>query len=271
MSRAARLERGSKRRRESTDYSSAIRLLSAAVEEGLWTKHERLRFFFSTLFRGITFQGKSFLDVGGGTGLCTFYAECAGAVTAVCLEPEGAGSSKGFSSAFQRLKTRLRMVVASFHPVTLQEYARSGSTPFDVILLHNSINHLDEEACMHLLRDPLARQRYLEFFRELFRLTAPGGYVIICDCSPKNLFAAVGLRNPFVPTIEWTKHQTPETWVEIAEQAGYAMRNLTWTSFNCLGRVGALVLGNRLAAYFFMSHFRLVLQRPLATCGVEDQ
>ena len=49
------------------------------VAEGLWTKEPRLRLYTEFLFRGVPLAGRSVLDIGGGTGVFSFFAAANGA------------------------------------------------------------------------------------------------------------------------------------------------------------------------------------------------
>jgi hypothetical protein len=65
------------------------------------------------------------------------------------------------------------------------------------------------------------------------------------------------LKNPFAPTIEWDKHQQPELWSELLALAGYESRRTRWTPPNRTGRLGQLLLANRVAAYSLRSDFSI--------------
>jgi SAM-dependent methyltransferase len=220
---------------------------------------ENLRFFLRQLFAGIDLRGKKLLDVGAGTGVHSFYAASAGAMRVVSLEPEAAGSSAGVRAAFAGAAARLELDQVELVPQTIQEYDPAGEQ-FDVVLLHSSINHLDEDACVRLHHDPVARALYLGHFEKLAALAAPGATLIAVDCSRKNLFARVG-KNPLAPTIEWEKHQAPELWADLLQQAGFEHPRIRWLSFNTLRSPGRLLLGNRFAAYFLVSAFSLTVTR----------
>ncbi len=45
----------------------------------------KLRFYLDSLFRDIPFENKTMLDIGGGSGIFSFYAACMGAKRVVCL------------------------------------------------------------------------------------------------------------------------------------------------------------------------------------------
>jgi SAM-dependent methyltransferase len=228
----------------------------AMLSDGAWPSEGNLRFFLDTLFGKTDFRNKRVLDIGGGSGLISFYAACRGARDVVCLEPEGEGSSHGAREAFQKRSAFLKLDNVVFRPTTLQAFDSDGA-PFDVIVLCNSINHLDEAACMSLLETGASRIVYKELFSKMFALSSHGARLIACDCSRDNFFARYGIRNPFAPTIEWNKHQAPETWVDLLREAGFVNPEIRWTSPNRLRRWGGILLGNRPMAYFLDSHFCL--------------
>lgn len=218
-----------------------------------------LRFALRHLFAGIDLRGTKLLDVGAGTGAHSFYAASAGAARVVSLEPEAAGSATGVRDAFARTAAKLELDQVELVPQTIEKYDAAGEQ-FDVLLLHASINHIDEDACMRLHHDPVARALYVRHFEKLAALAAPGATLIAVDCSRKNLFGRFG-KNPLAPTIEWEKHQPPELWANLLKQAGFESPRIRWHSFNTLRSVGRLLLGNRVAAYFLVSVFSLTMTR----------
>ncbi len=189
-------------------------------------------------------EGKTVLEIGGGAGWVSLYARCSGASRVVCLEPEMAGSSRGFGLMFERLADRIGVDRIRLESVTLQEFNAVGEQ-FDVILMHNSINHLDEDACIGILRDPSARRRYRAIFDKIGQLAAAGATLVAADCSRYNFFAMLGLKNPVARSIEWDKHQSPGTWARLLRESGFDRPRIRLSSFNRLGRAGRLLLGNR--------------------------
>jgi SAM-dependent methyltransferase len=232
-----------------------------AIKERLYSTRSRLQFYMDTVFHGIDFANKTVLDIGGGTGLYSFYAASRGARRVLCLEPEADGSSPGAVEKIGRLKKLLGRENVEFRPTTLQAFEPEGET-FDVVLLHASINHLDETACIRLLEEPRYRAVYQALFAKISSLSSRGAKIIICDCSRHNFFALLGVRNPFAPTIEWEKHQAPETWAELLTTAGFVNPEITWRSFNRLGPVGRFMFANKAAAYFLKSTFCLRMEKP---------
>jgi SAM-dependent methyltransferase len=215
-----------------------------------------------SFFGTVPLKGRRILDIGGGFGLLSLYAVCCGAREAICIEPESAGVQTSDSEkTFTTLCEELGIQNARFVPETFQEYCRAFPDSFDVVCSCNSINHLDEAACISLLTNPASRAVYDDVFRQISKLTVPGSQVIIVDCSPHNVFARIGIRNPFAPTIEWHKHQAPETWAALLGEAGFAKPHISWLTFNGLGRTGRMILGHKNIAYMLRSHFRLEMHR----------
>lgn len=231
-------------------------LLDWASETGLHKNRENLAFGLNATYGDIDFQGKRVLDIGGGTGLVSFYAACRGAKTVVCLEPELAGSTSGVRDQFERTRDRLQLPQVVLESTELQSFD-PGPHSFDIVILTNSINHLDEPACVALLTSQAARNSYLEIIRHLAYICAPGAEVVITDCSNKNVFPKFGLTNPFMRSIEWHKHHTPSTWTALLQAEGFGKPVVSWSSFNTLRGVGRFMLAHRPVAYFLMSHFRL--------------
>ena len=111
------------------------------------------------------------------------------------------------------------------------------------------------------MRNEEARRKFESYFDKLFRLARPGADVVITDCSSKNLFPMLRLPHPFAKRIEWEKHQPPEVWAGILQKSGFSTPIIKWTSYASLGRIGELVLGNRVGAFLTTGHFVLRMKR----------
>lgn len=243
------------------DRSETCRLFfEAVIKEGLFASERNLAFRLESLFADRSWAGLRMLEIGGGAGVYSLYAAARGAADVVCLEPAGDGSTAGMAERFRRIRDAARIEHAQHLPLTFQAYEPEGD-PFDLVLLYNSVNHLDEAACAAVHRDPDAREVYRALFSRLHGLTRPGAQVILCDCSRYNLYPLLGLRNPIDPSIDWDLHQTPGVWEDLLRSAGFGRPALSWMTFNPLGRLGRFFLGNRLAAFFLVSHFRLEVER----------
>jgi len=233
--------------------------LNIAVKEGMCRSGSDLTFYLDYLFQGVSFTGESMIDIGSGSGLYSFYAAIMGAEQVVCLEPETEGSTRGTLKKFRKLSLDLSLNNVSFHPVRFQEFDTTRT--FEIILLHHSINHLDEEACIKLQYDDQAKRRYGLVFQKLSNIAAPSAKLIITDCSKDNFFAALGIRNPIAPTIEWHKHQSPQFWSNMLSNYGFINPKIRWFSFSPLRKIGRLLFGNQFASYFLTSAFLLVMDK----------
>lgn len=234
--------------------------LAVACQESLYSTPGNLEYYLHYLFQDTAFFGKTMLDIGGGGGLFSFYAACCGASHVVCLEPEAKGSSPGMVDQFRRLSTLLSLDQVRIYPIRFQDFD-PGSETFDIILLHNSINHLDEAACMNLQHDRHAVETYRGIFQRLSSMVSRGAKLIITDCSRYNFFALCHLKNPFGPTMEWHKHQSPNYWARLLSDVGFRNPRIRWTSFSSLRSIGRLLFGNKVAAYFLQSHFCLTMKK----------
>ncbi len=233
--------------------------LRLVEREGLWSSRRNFLFYMGYIFNNVRFEDRGMLDVGGGGGLLSFYAAAMGARRVVCLEPEGAGAGRGAGDTFERLQSSLWFSDrVRLEPARVQDFDPGGER-FDIILLHNSINHLDEEACINLQRDGNAVEIYKGIFRKLSDLAKTGARLIITDCSRYNLFALLHLKNPLAPGIEWHKHQSPKLWAELACDTGFRDPVIRWTSFNRLRSPGRVLFGNKVASFFLASHFCLTM------------
>jgi SAM-dependent methyltransferase len=215
------------------------------------------------LFRGISFKGARVLDIGGGAGLLSFYAACAGAARVVCLEPEAEGADAGIAGEFRRLAEALAEGNVSLSTMTLQEFD-PGAGGFDVVILNNSINHLDEHACVALHGDAQSRRSYQALFGKIRGMQNRGGVIVIAEQAPRNLFRSLGVANPFTPRVEWHKHQSPYLWRRVMESAGYVAAEIRWEYPLRLGGAARALMSNRVAAFFYTSRFLLRMRVPAA-------
>ena len=87
------------------------------------------------------------------------------------------------------------------------------------------------------------------------------GVLIATDCSCKNFFNDIGVKNIFVPTIEWHKHQKPGTWIKLLKEAGFKNPTLKWFSPNRLGRPGRFTMGNYFMNYLTRSYFEVTVHK----------
>ncbi|GMV97049.1 MAG: class I SAM-dependent methyltransferase [Phycisphaerae bacterium] len=227
---------------------------------GWWHLNVAFRYYCNRqLFSGIDLRGARFLDVGCGNGRFCFWASVRGASEVLGLEPstEGSGSNRA-AEQFRQGIAALGLRNVGIEEVTLQQFDPKGRK-FDVVLLHASINHLDERACIALTEDPDAWRVYVDLGRRLRSLLTDGGHLVIVDCARRNLLADLGCRNPLAPHIEWHKHQQPGTWSRLLSEAGFGRPRTRWVSYPTLLHLGVL-MRNPVVSYLTISLFRLHLR-----------
>lgn len=229
------------------------------ASDSRWTV-KGLKSYNDYLFGDISFEGKRVLDVGAGRGAASFYAAVCGALSVVSLEPEVDGSTPGVRKQFEETAQRLGLDNVTLVSQTLQDFCANDEL-FDTIISIDSINHLDEWACVNLLRTPEARERYLFILEKLSRLCNSDAEIVITDLSPHNVFPLLGLTNPRAETIEWHKHQPPSVWIRLLREVGFGNPDVRWFVYPRLGRVGRLLFGNRFGAFFLISRFRLRMNK----------
>lgn len=239
------------------DISSRIenerKLCEMAVDEGYYISVDNISRYLDYLFKDVDFQDRTVLDIGAGRGFFSFAAACRGARTVVSLEPEADGSSANASHTYERYRERLKLDNVILRSCTLSEFENAGSN-FDVVILHHSINHLNEDACIKIKSNPEAYAGYVKLFEKIYSLSNPNAHLIVSDCARYNFYPLLGLRNRYVPTIEWHKHQDPSTWINLLQRCGFDKPIVRWDRF---GRYPM----NRFTAFFFTSLFCLTMRK----------
>lgn len=231
-----------------------------AIRRHRGARYERsLRHKMSLIYRGVDFSGKTVLDIGGGIGVHSLYASARGAASATIIEPEGDGGHNTMISTFHELRDAMGISNVELLRTTIQDFDQSEA--FDIVLIQDAINHFDEPACITLRTSEESRKAYDAIFRSIAAAVKPGGLLIMTDCSSRNLYPTLGLRNPVDPGIEWNKHQPPSVWAALAKPHGLQLDSLRWTSPSRFGAVGQALFGNALAAWFFTSHFAATFRK----------
>src|SRR5262249_51890892 len=152
----------------------------------------------------------------------------AGARSVVSLEPEADGSSHHAAATIEKHARALGLDGGrwSVRRETLQSF--QPDRPFRAILSQDSVNHLDEDACVRLLDDPSARRSYRDLFARMADMLEPGGHVVLADCARVNNWAWMGRHAPWQYNIEWHKHHEPETWAAVLAEAGLEPAKPVW-------------------------------------------
>jgi len=213
-----------------------------------------LNAYLKRLFKGIVLDGKTVLDVGAGAGIYSCYMAMNGAKKVVSLEPEIEGSRNNYISNFEEFKRGLNLNNIFLEPAAFQSFENKGEK-FDLILLHYSVNHLDENACVNLRKSDEAREIYRKIFEKLYLVSNNQAQIIIADCSDKNFFSWLKMKNPLAPAIEWHKHQAHEEWIKILKKTGFREFKVKWVALKQLGGIGDFFLGNKVCSFFINSHF----------------
>ena len=231
-----------------------------AIDLKIYSKPRNLKNHLSFIFKQTKFNRKRVLDIGGGAGLLSYWGALNGG-KAICLEPEFDGSTKGIKCISQAFGEKLGLSNADveFKAATFQDY--QPVSPFDVIVLANSINHLNESAVKEIHRDVISHNLYVEYLEKIYSMLDHQGKVIITDCSRYNFFNLLGLKSPFMPSIEWDKHQSPYTWRRLLKSVGFENTKIHWSSPNSLGFWGKLIFANPISSFFTLSHFRIEAQK----------
>lgn len=236
-------------------------VLNVLHEEGAIEDVRRTKFYFENLLSDFDFENKRVLEIGSGSGQLTFYVASQGASEVICLEPEADGSKNIRTSIFTRIQKRLGyQEIVKLEPMTIQDFSCKNNL-FDIIILHNSINHLDENACINLLRGEEYYKIYQSIFSKIFSMAKNDSKILIHDCSRENFFKYIKLSNPFAKTIEWNKHQKPETWIHLLRSVGFNKPKIRWTPVSRLFSLGKKLTGNRLVAFFIGSYFSLIMEK----------
>lgn len=232
-------------------------------KRGIVNSARRISFYINEqLFKGVNFKNKRALDIGGGSGLYSFYLALNGAKDVLVMEPEFDGSAEGVNKEFKEINKELGNPSNISLTTKVLEELPKNIGKFDIVLMQNSVNHINEEACVVLKEDNKARKFYLDYFKLLTTFCNPGAKLIMTDCTNRNFFYDYKIKDPFsvfTRSIEWEKHQSPKTWSQLVKEVGFKHDKTTWTTPNILGKLGQIFLGNKLVSYFTRSHFRVVL------------
>ena len=216
------------------------------------------------LLAGVDLTDGNALEVGAGRGLLSLWMLSSGARSVVSLEPEADGSTAGVRDALERHRRALGVSADRWQveAETFQSYR--ADRVFRVILLQNSINHLDEDACVDLLEDPTSRRRYHALFEKMASMLEPGGHIVLADCARVNRLAWLGRHSPLNPTIEWHKHHEPETWIAVLREAGLGrVAHVWWHPYYRTRKLAPLI--NRRAVARWLSSYFVVHARKALT------
>lgn len=229
--------------------------LAFVAEQVGYSSLKRYRDRCEFLFEGIALEGKRALDIGCGSGALAFWFALHGASHVVGLEPESDGSAPGVMKTFHQIVEQLDLGNILIARNEFLQDLTPVDGPFDLAVMYNVINHLDEESVKTLHKNKAAYNKYLQLLKEFRSLLSDGAYVIVADSGRNNFWDRVGIKSPVPHTVEWNLHQEPETWIMLFEEAGFELLDLRWSPLAVypFRRFTA----NRLVHYFSYSHFVL--------------
>ena len=245
--------------KNNTQISDSKELLHYFKVKGYIKSEKVFNYNCEELFWGISLENKSLLDIGSGKGLHSLWASIHGLSNVVALEPDHEGSSSKSYDICREILIEREIKKYDLIPETIQDY--ESEVPFDIILLHNSINHLDEYACINLLVDEQSYMKFTEIFSKILSLLKPDGKIIITDCSNDNFFNDNRyFRSPFALTIEWDKHQNPDTWIDLLRTVGFINPHVSWAVIY-LFRYLKPIFSKKKVAYFISSNFKIIIDK----------
>jgi SAM-dependent methyltransferase len=241
------------------DRMTVDEYLRIAAPRSGYKSPESLLFRCESVFKDVDLAGRSVLEIGAGSGTLCFWAGFHGAQEVVGLEPDIAGSTHGDVQLFETMIDQTGLNTVKLCKKTIQEY-RAPVEQFDVVVSHNSMEHLDESVVSRLRSDASARQVYAQILQGVARSMKPGAQFIICNQSMTNFWPMVGRRNPFSPTVDWPLHPTPRTWKRLLLANGFRDVEVDWPVRYRARRLGPLA-ANAVFAFFTDSMFRITARR----------
>ncbi len=217
-------------------------------------------YFRNYIYKDIDLDGKKILDIGGGNGIASFFAlNSSSNCSAWVVDPIAEGSNDLMFEQYDSMKKNYDSERINFH----RDYVSTLLAPdtFDIIVMHNAINHIGEDILGDVLENNDAYIEYVGRLKTILDRLSSGGVLIVADCGRKNFFGDMGLRNPFAPSIDWDLHCEPGVWQQMIEDIGFLHIKTQWTARREFSVFGKYFLANRVCSYFLGSHFVSTYQK----------
>ena len=234
------------------------RFFEICVETGVSSSIKNSRFQFKQIFKNINLNNKSILDIGGGSGYLSFYCMLKGAKSAVCLEPGEDGVNLEKNASFETFDENFNYEIDYLNE-KIEEY--HSNQKFDVIILHNSINHLVECDCKNLNHNIDAKKKIMKTIEKISFLANYNSLLLIVDNSGYHFFQNFGLEHhPLIPHVGFHDHESPSFWIKLIEHYKYKFLSKDYITPNPLSFFGKIIFNNCLSSYFLGFPFRLIFK-----------
>ena len=210
-------------------------------------------YFKNYIFDGINLRDKKLLDLGGGNGIASFFAyHTEKSCKCTIVDPYVDGSHKQMHTQFEDL-SKLYDNSVTLHNGYVDTLPESHT--FDLILMHNSINHIGEDIVGDIDTNKNSQVEYSKRLTKILDRAKSNSIIIVSDCSSKNLWNDLKIKNILAPTIDWNLHKPPSVWQKLLEDLDCQHISTKWTARRELLLIGKFILSNRFASYMINSSF----------------
>ena len=216
-------------------------------------------YFKNYIFEGIDIKNKSLMDFGGGNGIASFFAVHSDrSCNCTIVDPFSEGSNAQMINQYRQL-SKIYGNIVKLH----NDYVDTlpVDDKFDLILMHNSINHVGEDIIELVESNKEHWDQYLTRLEPVILRAKKGAHIVIADCSNKNFWNDLGIRNPLAPNIDWNLHHRPQVWRRMLKELGCSHSETRWTARREFLAPGKFMLANRFFNYFLGSHFVSVYKK----------
>ena len=155
------------------------------------TRSNGYDFYFSSyIYKDINLDGKKILDIGGGNGLASFHAlDNSSSCSAWVVDPIAEGSNELMFEQYESMKKNYDPGRINFH----RDYVDTLLEPntFDIIVMHNTINHIGEDILEDINNSSEAYAEYVSRLKTILDRLSSDGTLIVADCGSKNFFGKI--------------------------------------------------------------------------------